>query len=93
MYRWFAITCCVITVIEYQSCYNNHDEISEAVLNKLKSSWRDGLGVGYCTKFLGADLEKESLLGDRLVAGMKNDQFVWMVRVFSGSIKSGQSFF
>ena len=43
--------------------------------------------VAYCTKYLGADLERLTLLGDRLVRGGADDQFVAMVRVFAGTLK------
>ena len=49
--------------------------------------------VCYCTKYLGADLERSILLGDRLVTGngKNQDQFVAMLRVFAGTLLPGMN--
>ena len=67
-------------------------ETSSSIGQSVLRADSDGVAVAYLSKYLGADLSRNLLLGDRLVRGEANqDQFVGMLRVFSGTLRPGMT--
>ncbi|CAD7936307.1 unnamed protein product [Amoebophrya sp. A25] len=66
---------------------SKHEILGRALLEADNSA--ELPAVAYCTKYLGADLSRQILLGDRLVHGSDGSDFVGMCRVFAGTLKPG----
>ncbi|CAD7925133.1 unnamed protein product [Amoebophrya sp. A120] len=71
-------------------CDDDHGSgISTEVSSTTTAVEKNVPAVAYVTKYLGADLSRGVLLGDRLVHGNEESDFVGMCRVFAGCLKPG----
>ena len=79
------------TAVEKQT--NQSQLVATGIGKSILCADRSGPAVAYCTKYLGADLERNVLLGDRLVhgSGSNQDQFVGVLRIFAGTLRPGMT--